>query len=53
MKKEVFLLCFIIHSRFFVPSRLSYRQHVKNACQPYKLWYRKAYVTAAGFKSLI
>ena len=53
MKKEVFPLCFIIRSRFFVPPRLSYRQHLKNACQPCKLWYRKAYVTATGFKSLI
>ena len=25
----------------------------KNTCQPYKIYYRKAYVTATGFKSLI
>ena len=52
MVKEVFLLCFIIHSRFFVPSCLSYKQFLKNTCQPYKTWYRKAYATATGFRSL-
>ena len=36
MMKEVFLLCFIIHAPFFVPSRLSYKQ-LKNTCQPYKI----------------
>ena len=53
MMKEVFLLCFIIHSPFFVPARLSYKQLLKSTCHPYKIWYRKAYVTATGFKSLI
>ena len=48
MMKEVFLLCFIIHSRFFVPPRVSYKQLLKNTCQPYKIWYRKAYVTATS-----
>ena len=48
-----FLLSFIIHSRFFVPPRLSYKQLLKDICQPYRICYRKAYVTAAGFKSLI
>ena len=52
MVKEVFLLCFIIHSRFFVPSCLSCKQFLKNTCQPYKIWYRKAYATATGFRSL-
>ena len=51
--KEVFLLCFIIRPRFFAPSRLSYKQILKNTCQPYKIWYRKSYVTATGFKSSI
>ena len=36
-----FRLCFIIHSRFFVPSRLSFKQLPKNTCQPYKICYRK------------
>ena len=53
MIKEVFLLSVIIHSRFFLPSRLSYKQLLKNICQPYKIWYRKAYDTATGFKSSI
>ena len=48
-----FLFCFIIYSRYFVPSRLSYKQLPKNTCQPYKICYRKAYVTTTGFKSLI
>ena len=52
MVKEIFLLCFIIHSRFFVPSCLSCKQFLKNTCQPYKIWYRKAYATATGFRSL-
>ena len=52
MVKEVFLLCFIIHSRFFVLSCLSCKQFLKNTCQPYKIWYRKAYATATGFRSL-
>ena len=50
MIKEVLLLCFIIYSRFFVPPRLSYEQLLKNTCQPYKIWYKKAYVTATGLK---
>ena len=49
MMKEVFLPCFIIHSRFFVPSRLSYKQLLKNTCQPYKIWCRKAYVALSIF----
>ena len=50
MMKEVLLLCFIIHSRFFAPPRLSYEQLLESTCQPYKIWYKKAYVTATGFK---
>ena len=53
MMKEVLLLCFIIHSRFFAPPRLSYEQLLESTCQPYKIWYKKAYVTATGFKSEI
>ena len=30
MMKVVFLLCFIIHSPFFVPPRLSYKQLLKS-----------------------
>ena len=39
--KEVLLLCFIIRSCFFVPSRLYYKQLLKNTCQPYQIWYRR------------
>ena len=38
MMKEVFFLCFIILSRFFVRPRLSYKELLKNTCQPYKTW---------------
>ena len=47
-----FLLSFIIHSRFFVLPRLSYKQLPQKTCQPCNIFYRTAYVTAVGLKSL-
>ena len=43
----------MIHSCCLVLLCLSYQQLLKNNCQPYKVCYIKAYVTATGFKSLI
>ena len=37
----------------FFLSRLSYKQLLKSTCQLYKVCYRKTYITAFGFKSLI
>ena len=45
--KVFFFLSFITPPVFSVPSRLSYRQLLKNTCQPYKIFYRTVYVTAA------
>ena len=39
----------IIPSSFFVAST---PKQLKNTCQPYKICYKTAYVTAAGFQSL-
>ena len=37
----------------FLSRTVSHKQLPKNTSQPYKICYRKAYVTATGFKSLI
>ena len=37
----------------FLSRPVSHKQLPKNTCPPYKIGYRKAYVTATGFKSLI
>ena len=46
------LLYFNIQSHFFVPSRPSYKQLLKNTCQPCKICYIKAYVATTDLKSL-
>ena len=43
----------MIHCHSLVSFCLSHQQLLKDTCQPYKVCYIKAYVTATGFKCLI